>query len=983
MRWILSRTEGSKIPGPQEAGKWINPGVNLDDLASDIVSGKLGPSLDALTAVPTIWARPLLFGEALINKDHPLHDDCKREFFGLLGILCFAGRLTHLRITRHNYSLDVVPGEHEKILHNSIKALKPQWKTISLIAVNEKLIGGASPYSLLFTPLDYDCHDIPWQKEGRLENPESYYEKEARNADMVEAFKRWRYQLAKQLQSPLIQERYLAGLVELLQKDGINKPIETTPIDAFADISYARVITAVKFERVTGDLFITKKGGKKEIAVIKDKWTHNVEIMNGAYTNNISFPDGERGTELNGLPSSWINPAKAFFTSKMLKTPLNQDTNLITFAEGYVPPLKKEILDYLEPFEIKDRVSFEGRTVRLRLTLSGGDTVISKTYDTDDVISIGKPPLVELWPNFVAKEWRIYYLGVRNLEPKLQIRPPDTDIKDSRHDMDAGEIIVQLGNAPEYLECTYAGQPAGIIFPKFEEVKKEGNEWQIGVDFGTSNTIVSKLVANNISILELPNRCLRIVDRAPDDPGDFVRTAFLDYKFLPRESLKQFPSTFISFKNSSQAIMDGIIFARREMGDVDLTLQIQGDLKWITEESDRNRYVVTFLKQLLLMISAEARSSGATKITMSWAYPSAFDEYMTESLAKTWDKVSVQMKENTGLHSIRILNRLTESVAICKFLADMDVAAPGGQWPQVIMDIGGGTTDIAVWSDGAMKAQTSVKLAGGVLSDFARNNRKFWETFMLVLDPRSKASNDVIESYMSRPSISLNNLFHILWTKDAEINWVAQSTNNQITKARTFIFLAFAALFYYAGMLQRHLASQKELGGCDIFLAGNGAKLYDLVNDVNFKGLEKAFQEGLGKKLSTIRIYAPQNPKEEVVRGLLAARLNIDASQALTVLAGENGYRYGNQIVNWDTPLTSVVYGNQWDLSSSAPSEMESFLNAARGESGRLKLSEIPINIQRLRQQVLNNLRLTHKGTSLQPIFIEEARVLLTELSRS
>ena len=56
-----------KVPAPTDTGIWQHIDELIKNLSKGIHAGD--PSPDALTAIPTVWARSILFAQALIDRD--------------------------------------------------------------------------------------------------------------------------------------------------------------------------------------------------------------------------------------------------------------------------------------------------------------------------------------------------------------------------------------------------------------------------------------------------------------------------------------------------------------------------------------------------------------------------------------------------------------------------------------------------------------------------------------------------------------------------------------------------------------------------------------------------------------------------------------------------------------------------------------------------------------------------------------------------
>ncbi|MFH8120445.1 MAG: hypothetical protein QXS37_06590, partial [Candidatus Aenigmatarchaeota archaeon] len=89
MALYLPKIKKEILRGPQQIGVWENNSNLINQLPKELdIKGEA--TKDVLTAIPTIWARPLLFAEALINEEHPLHKQTENEWRGLLGVFCFS-----------------------------------------------------------------------------------------------------------------------------------------------------------------------------------------------------------------------------------------------------------------------------------------------------------------------------------------------------------------------------------------------------------------------------------------------------------------------------------------------------------------------------------------------------------------------------------------------------------------------------------------------------------------------------------------------------------------------------------------------------------------------------------------------------------------------------------------------------------------------------------------------------------------------------
>ena len=171
---FLPETSGQTVRSPKEAGSWEYNGTLLDKLADDLSVGGASTA-DVLTAVPTVWARPLLFAEALFSDDHPLNREVTGEWRGFLSLICFRD-IYKFQISVERYTLSSNSPER---LGRVLQLLQPDQhcQTSYLIYVNNVLVGASFPKSLFFTAADCRttgyCAEVPWldRKTNRLTDP--------------------------------------------------------------------------------------------------------------------------------------------------------------------------------------------------------------------------------------------------------------------------------------------------------------------------------------------------------------------------------------------------------------------------------------------------------------------------------------------------------------------------------------------------------------------------------------------------------------------------------------------------------------------------------------------------------------------------------------------------------------------------------------------------------------------------------------------
>lgn len=184
-------------PGP--IGEWdIQPRVAFENVAESLKYEAPGKTR-GISAIPTMWARPLLVEMALHDGNHPLHQDMVLQWEGMLAAIglaqlrtfplraClfeidrlenqqdFAQALLSLLPTArdHNlYELSNKPSTQDPNRH-----LNP-WQDLYLWFWDSKPVGMTSPSTLVVPSEEGDWGNLPWwQNQGdrsRLVSPEPY-----------------------------------------------------------------------------------------------------------------------------------------------------------------------------------------------------------------------------------------------------------------------------------------------------------------------------------------------------------------------------------------------------------------------------------------------------------------------------------------------------------------------------------------------------------------------------------------------------------------------------------------------------------------------------------------------------------------------------------------------------------------------------------------------------------------------------------------
>lgn len=1058
------------VPLIERPGRWEHLDDLLEKLSKDIETPDRDLDPSVLSAIPTVWARPLLFAEALLDKDHPMHFQVRDEWRGLLSLVCLK---KHYNLVLNTGLVRLQEfGNQGLSFADALLVLSPEpkqaWCEISplWLEIDKKnyYLGGTSPKTLVFTAPDYGADEtvrrklsmqVPWldSQTGRLSDPLKVFGTSERNVRVLVALESWVAELRVATQSMSIpaldrggQDRLLARLeewrseleawLEIHQRAAQGIQVgECGPSLFAADFEpYCRIPGSVRPpEEMESDLLLapTKKGARTPLLVTEDAWNRREppRVQGPITTAQIPYPAAASGEKLGSVEHWWIRPDRYFFTDHVLKLPTRKDRNVLHHADEYIPPLRKEILDFFEPNDLTTVFRWEAATggikATLELPLKSSDgrqlsTTVTRTYSHNDTVEVAMPPALEVWPNFRAargdetdkdQSWRHYYC-ICEARPGEQLSySPYPTPPDSTGYRRSDSVLWKLDQVPHAVLCIKGGKPVGLVpIKQPAEIPVGQSKWTVSVDFGTSNTSIflRKPGQSSPEQLLFKDRCMRIAQGSDEGRNVFLYVNF----FPPAEVAGIFPSFFRIAQERGEPlpvpVVDGVVmFVDPIRWNVTFGSQIPGfeeNLKW-TEDERVRKYVGTYLKQVLLMIAAEARSNQVREVELRFSYPSSFSTGMCNQFTQFWEQVVTWGNSELPLKIALTEVPETESVAACKYLTEERRFNPDAEnWPGISVDIGGGTTDVALWMNRELAAQTSLLLGGNELARFARENPEFRSGLA-----RMVPSARIDERFFEKHSTAVLNILLREHGEAIQQTLVAGGKNvlPVFHRARSVVFLTLAAAFYYVGLMIRRRAQEARVLRCDIFLAGNGAKLMSWVS--NRQATRKALRGILTSSLRSIdpplelegddiRIHdifeETAKPKEEVARGLLYDYGRSVGISGPAAIIGEQGYQLGGQDLPWSTDVYNDVniLDPKLDLASlRVPGELTQlvkFVQAFDGEAPDLRVEKLTpfvdqVRIQGLTRQALLRLRSQGEGALVQPFFVEEVRQLLGILHKA
>ncbi|MCA1613065.1 MAG: hypothetical protein LC800_02690, partial [Acidobacteria bacterium] len=608
-----------------------------------------------------------------------------------------------------------------------------------------------------------------------------------------------------------------------------------------------------------------------------DGWWHETS---GPLPDPLDFFPTNLGVEV-------INdPATQLFEDNLIQVrlPANADAvQALRVAEGgdtraYLFPFKREILDYLEPGTLAKNTKIvadtDKRTLRVELTIPlVNNRAIRAAREYSFTTNVVVDPITaELagWPDFASADWKHYYYFKSSVSDREVDFKPVTDEPTLPRTKENKYSWYRTTKPLEAFTGTIDNK-SGLLLLRYEKPPERVKFWHVGLDFGSTQTRAFSL---NVSRVE---GGYKASERAGIDPvsfGAYTRQltrcdqTVLDDNFFATSGTLQ-PPTRTELKSLLMTPIPLLITEEKDWlpreGFVYLHWlfersydenRLKDNIKW---EEGRTKYDLrAFLRCLLIMLQAEAVKQGAEIIKINRSYPSAFTATLEAEHNDEWWRLGQFM-------SLQISDvNLTEAVATCRYL-EYEVKAPTMS-NTISLDIGGSTTDFAVWAgrvEGGQKkarleVQESVKMAAGIVGRYLQSPdaTPFLQWFVGKMSEyenigdRIKVNNfagtrsgyalmffsllSYLEATGGERKEQLNNIIGLI--KAAKI----EGGSNHVLLSH-IIFL-FGGLLYYAGLLARKAGlADRDQNIYYLYFCGKGGTLLRWIND--YDGLaQKMFE---------------------------------------------------------------------------------------------------------------------------------------------
>jgi len=543
---LKQQDQGLSFP---EKGKWINESTNaMKKLSASLDVDVVKSSRLEVDAIPDVWARPLLFGEALYKDTHPLHWQVMGEWRGLLALLALR-EIRGFNISTKSISFSEQASTN---LERTLASLLPSpdlsfsadtnWKNLYIIYLSDNPIGITSPYTMVSTATDYSyvIGGVEWFDGKHFGDPIKYL-----NRNEIEGLGKWLTailsELANKYKAPRNPEfrtnifRVMKDYIHDLENELGSTVGAEKPNYGFKklDMSYGayellnEALVGDRDDIATSHVLLKSSPGKspgKEglvvDATISKAWNRMPSDVVIIGTTTLAQLGYDR-TKLN-LNDNYqqIIPAE-LFTEKLYVTAESPNNlpgvlrgrdirgleNLTYQRVPVVPilPIRRELLDYLNNADLAAALEFqtigEGIRVKITLPLSGGEFTVEKEYKTDQgqIARLENLPVIEIWPNIKDPNWRAFYTfySGKDITETFYVTPLDSsemELEQRTIESDRNGIQLQISKTtrfPEVLLCKVENKDIGILLlkePDGPRIAQSNKSWNIGIDFGTTGT---------------------------------------------------------------------------------------------------------------------------------------------------------------------------------------------------------------------------------------------------------------------------------------------------------------------------------------------------------------------------------------------------------------------------------------------------------------------------------------------------------------
>jgi len=485
--------------------------------------------------------------------------------------------------------------------------------------------------------------------------------------------------------------------------------------------------------------------------------------------------------------------------------------------------------------------------VRLRLPIQGqrDPYTISRTYLLKEENKLGENlPVITLWPYISDNRWNVFYIFCEDNPTGLSVDGFGDYDRSLGQDGQQHVKYFTTPNFPDLVRLCERGKHVGLI-PLSPPISLQTNtdSWKVGIDFGTSFTNFFIDSGDGPKRLHLDTRLASLTSSEKQTRRQLLSQYFIPEDMFPIAENGGNPPTATAISLRGWIEVLGQIPELFHQARLRVPIpgefggsELRTGFKW-----EQLQYQKPFLKEVALLISANAATQGASEIQWSVSYPSAFSATEVTTYRRLWVELSKELKSITGITHQLSQNGsdgrlLTEAVAFASYFGNF---LNRQMVHTSCLDIGGGTTDISIWQENRLIHQVSIPYAGRDISTHLLKRKPSFVKRLFppsltkeINDDEARARQDKnftsrLDNIMRYGYGDLSNGLYILLNQESAIK-------TPLAQFIGLIAISYGGLYHYLGIIQRVLRTEGKLSRnipTPVYVGGNGARLINWIDE--------------------------------------------------------------------------------------------------------------------------------------------------------
>jgi hypothetical protein len=602
-------------------------------------------------------------------------------------------------------------------------------------------------------------------------------------------------------------------------------------------------------------------------------------------------------------------------------------------------------------------------------------------------------------------------------------------------------VVEEYQRSPYPIEAIFFGRsldngvdmvPAGCALLQAKTIHHSSTEGVVAIDFGTTNTIACFENQDPIVFEDRVLHPIETKDRTREARGkQQIRWPFVE--FLPPAARSMpTPSVALSRKSDDPKLLAAIrparlgpIFRsvvyfdpgegsaeqvatidRKSFGDI--LPRARFNLKW-SEEVEDKAFAKEYVGQIVMMCAAEAMDQGLSVNGLEWRF-SKPDAMSPDQVEVIHENLREAVRDITGDGSARIPKPFSEGLAAAHYILQ---GGKSGEFNRgklnIIVDIGGGTTDVALWDSVEPLWSGSYRLAGGqFFTAYLMQNPEFFRRFGLDNWADIVAPKDGGAGFEQGRLTSLGELLFSSPKLGDQLNkeWNMMSGSPEAKGLQRTALTFLAGIAWHVGLVARVLIAEgklnpESLDNVAFALCGRGSGLFSRLHlgsgatgsaasaDTRISRLLTIFHRAAspggdqGAPPPRPSVFVSATPKTEVVRGMV----KMTPDQAVS-------HQHSIEPAGLTIPIGTGVLAAEDDIHKAGPlgkigyselKEFDAFLDALADSAGLrldLRKDDKQGGFARIQTAVYNAAQ-DHRVGLQEPPFVTALRALVADLARN